>query len=126
MDGVEQEVLKSGSKFFEQSCFSAKKGYHTFTKFAACSITTGKFKFLSHSYTGSKNDLNVYSYSENQLREKIDTRYEWLIADAGYRGTPFTIVPIINTQNVPLSADELKFNNELASARIIIENAFGA
>lgn len=124
VDGTEQEIYLSSNKMIERATYSGKKHKHTFTKLIACS-PNGIIYFISQSYNGSKNDLQLAEFPENSFYKFLDLD-EWIGADAGYRGLERihpTILPFVQLSNQPeLSKEEKEFNNEWASVRVIVEN----
>ena len=128
IDGTEQRVCKSQFKDVEQAFYSGKKKSHTLTTLLAVS-PTGFIYFLSGSYFGSLNDLNVAMLPENQVFKSLEPD-EGICADGGYKGMsrfhPNTFIPIVKTARQPeLSPEETAFNNELASIRVVVENSIG-
>lgn len=120
-DGTEQQILISGNKYIEKNTYSGKKGKHTFTIFIACS-PDGYIYFISFSYSGSKPDLSVLNYQENQIYTRLEPN-EWIMLDKGYKDLKFArkVVPIVGKSEILLEEEEI-YNNDVASIRIVIEN----
>ena len=98
---------------------------HTFSILAAA-VPNGHIYFLSLSYSGSKNDLNIYNMMENQIHLSLNSK-EYIIPDKGYCGLdkqfPNMIIPIKRGEE-SISLDEQRYNDEIAKTRIVVENAF--
>jgi len=124
IDGTEQQVQISRSKFIEQACYSGKKNLHTFTLMIAVS-PNGRIYYVSPSYTGSKNDLKVYSFTENQIHLHLD-QDEYIMADGGYQSLPEYHPAIIiihqGANQKQLTEMEQNYNNEVSSIRTVVEN----
>ena len=60
----------------------------------------GHIYFVSNSYVGSKNDMNVFQMPENRLDRRLSSN-EWLMVDKGYKGdwklNKRTIMPIFGS-----------------------------
>lgn len=127
IDGAEQQVSKPSIKEVEQILFSGKKAKHTFTVMIAVS-PTGYIYFVSDSYNGSKNDITVSTYEENRVYNLLDTRYEYIAVDLGYKGLrrfyPNVSEPFPDN---PASVGELlehekAYNSEFKEIRTVVEN----
>lgn len=124
IDGAEQEVYKPMEKNVEQSVYSGKKCYHTFTKLIGVS-PNGIIYAISPSYHGSVADITMALMDENRWFKMLDSD-ECIMADKGFRGLETyhkTIIPFVGKQ-LPF-AKEL-FNQQIASIRIVVENAIRA
>jgi hypothetical protein len=103
---------------------SGKKHKHTFTKLIAF-FSNEIIYFISQSYNGSKNDLQLAEFPEDSFYKFLDLD-ERIGADARYRGLERihpTILPFVQLSNqLELSKEEKEFNNERASVRVIVEN----
>jgi hypothetical protein len=95
IDGAEHEIYSSTDKQLSYVTFSGKKSYHTLTKLIAVS-PTGEILFISKSFPGGMNDLNLIQMPEilNAIQVSDD---EFNLADRGFRGmedyrilTPYT------------------------------------
>jgi hypothetical protein len=95
IDGAEHEIYSSTDKQLSYVTFSGKKSYHTLTKLIAVS-PTGEILFISKSFPGGMNDLNLIQMPEilNAIQVSDD---EFILADRGFRGmedyrilTPYT------------------------------------
>ncbi len=122
-DGTEQQILVPSLRDTEQITYFGKKAKYTFTLLVAYS-PDGHIYFVSHSYPGSMNDANVYDLPENWIHQYITER-EWMMFDKGYTNVlkycKRVAVPILGKQ-ADLNEEEISYNNELASIRILIEN----
>lgn len=124
-DGSEQQIITFTQKQLEQVTYSAKKGRHTFTKLLYCS-PTGIPYFISHSYPGSMNDLNLCHLPENEIFSKLES-WEYVGFDGGFKGTDKlhkVVLPIEENGKGPLDSNETKFNNEFCAIRTVVENVF--
>ena len=123
VDGSEQQVGIPGNKQKEKSLFSGKKQLHTFTLLLVCGVD-GRVYFLSMSYQGSKNDMNLIGCEENSFWKGLDD-WEYICADKGFRGLqhkwPNIVLPYIGDQ---LTEEEKEFNKGVARIRIVVENVF--
>jgi len=77
VDGSEQEVVLFSK--CEKGYYSGKKHKHTMIILLTCS-PTGVVYFLSSSYRGAKNDLNIFWMKENLQQFSLDED-EYVIAD---------------------------------------------
>ena len=128
LDGTEQRIAKCSVRDIEEAFYSGKKRSHTLTKLIAVS-PSGYLLFISKSYAGSLNDLNVVQMPENQIFNLLEPD-EGVMADGGYKGLyrlhPNTFIPFSKAAGHPdLTPEEKKFNNELSSIRVIVENVIG-
>lgn len=125
IDGCEQRVKIPSDKLNERSLYSGKKRTHTFTVMLACA-PDGTIYFLSCSYNGSKNDMNIYEMSENQIHRGMMSD-EAIVADKGYVGVaqyhPKIVLPILGEEK-SLTNEEIAYNNEQKKHRIVVENVF--
>lgn len=124
IDGAEQEVYKPSEKKVEQAVYSGKKCYHTITILVGVS-PTGVVYALSPSYQGSIADSTMMLMAENRWFTNLD-QDEFIMADKGFRGLEAhhnTLIPFIG-KNLPHSKE--LFNRQIASVRIVVENAIRA
>ncbi|KAG2387549.1 hypothetical protein C9374_001143 [Naegleria lovaniensis] len=120
LDGTEQQVFTPSNKIKEQSLYSGKKCKHTFTLLIGVS-PDGYILFVSLSYNGSNNDLNLIEFPENHIWKYINTD-EYIMADKGFKGMPRGVLPFIGNES-PFTEKEKQFNRGLAAIRIVVENA---
>lgn len=120
IDGTEQQVFTPSNKQKEQSLYFGKKAKRTFTILIGAS-PKGYILFLSLSYNGSNNDLNLIEFPENHVWKYI-CEDEYIMGDKGFKGLTRGILPMVGKHAVH-TPDEKKFNNGLAAHRIVVENA---
>ena len=118
LDGTEQQIYKPIDNENEKLVYSGKKKYHSLSKLIACS-PKGRIYWISQSYEGSKTDASLYLLSENWIHNKI-TNNEYIIADKAWQG--WANERIISPIKGKLNEKNKKYNNKLASIRIIVEN----
>ena len=85
LDGTEQKIVTSTCKKKTKITFSGKKKSDTFTKLVGVGLD-GQIWYLSPSYGGHLNDLNLVDLAENSIYSKFLTKEEWIIADRGFNG----------------------------------------
>jgi hypothetical protein len=95
IDGAEHEIYSFTDKRLSYVTFSGKKSYHTLTKLIGVS-PTGEILFISKSYPGGMNDLNLVQMPD-VLNTIAVSDEEFILADRGFRGmedyrilTPYT------------------------------------
>jgi hypothetical protein len=96
----------------EQSLYSGKKRKHTFTILIGVT-PKGHILFVSLTYNGSNNDLNLIEYPENHVWNYI-TEDEYIMADKGFRGMTKGILPFIGDES-KFTPDEKQFNRGFAA-----------
>jgi len=109
----------------QQFHYSGKKAKHTLSLLFACS-PKGKIYWISDSYAGSLNDQGIYNIPENQLHKFIAPD-NGILCDAGFSGIvghPNFIVALKAPRNGVLTAQQLQYNNNIKSIRIVVENVF--
>lgn len=124
-DGSEQQIITFTEKNLEQVTYSGKKRKHTLTLLLFCA-PTGHIYYLSKSYPGSLNDLNLYHLPENQIHKNLEP-WEAIGLDGGFKGVDrhhLTILPIEEHGKGELDEDEKEFNNEFSGYRTVVENVF--
>lgn len=84
IDGMEQRITSSSNKDVSYSSFSGKKKFHSFTKLIGVN-RFGNIWFLSGSYLGALNDLNLVSFPENFIFRKL-LKKEKIMGDNGFKG----------------------------------------
>jgi hypothetical protein len=114
VDGAEQATTASKDKNIKAVLFSGKKKYHTFTKLLGVS-PKGKVWFVSPSYFGSVNDLNLMQMPENAVYEKL-TKKEYIAGDKGFRGMTKQRI-LTNPVGAPKRVDK-----SFKKIRVIVEN----
>lgn len=124
VDGVEQRIYKSGNREIERSHYSGKKRFHSFTKLIVVT-PRGTILFLSQSTPGAQNDLNLVQKQENKfwLRMSKNEAFGGDKIFAGLAGKTSgvkLVTPI--TKKELLSDEEVTFNNQFSSYRIVVEN----
>jgi hypothetical protein len=111
-DIKEQQVVTSTDLLYEDITFSGKYMEHTISNLVASDPTKGKVTFLSATFPGSKNDMNVASHYEwNQLLD-LD---EFILSDEGFAGDKI----------ITKSQQDNTTRRLIDQHRIIIENVFG-
>jgi hypothetical protein len=119
VDGAEQGVMSSNNKLLKNINFSGKKKKHTFTKLIGVNLR-GKVEFMSHSYNGSINDLNLIQMPENDIAKYL-TEDEFVLGDAGFRGMEAARVIAYNEDEYEGAA-----GREFKRLRVVVENTIGA
>src|SRR5687767_4905744 len=69
IDGTEQKIVASTDRRKVTITFSGKKQVHTCTKLIGVGLS-GKVWYVSPSYPGHLNDLNLYQFSEKEIFQK--------------------------------------------------------
>ena len=118
IDGAEQEVYSSSDKDLSYTSFSGKKNYHTFSKLIGVS-PNGGIMFVSKSFLGGMNDLNLVQMPENLKALKVDDD-EFILADRGFRGMEkYNIL----TENTPTTfSSEPDYASKFRGIRVKVEN----
>jgi hypothetical protein len=117
IDGVEQEIVSSVDKKISKITFSGKKNYHTLTK-----LRKGKIYFVSRSFPGGMNDLNLLQLTENWKHLSVSD-VELIFADDGFKG--HGEYKIYTTNTTTSCSDTFGYKNEFKSIRVIVENVIG-
>jgi hypothetical protein len=106
--------------------FSGEKCKHTITKLAFCS-PNGIFYYLSPTYTGSKADVQIMTFPENYIFEKLEGD-EYISFDKGFKGYQKhwskVVLPYIYAKDSQLLPDDMVFNNNFKSISTVIEMCF--
>jgi hypothetical protein len=119
IDGAEQEVLACSEKTVSKATFSGKKNYHTFTKLLVVS-PKGKIYFVSRSFPGSMNDLNLMTLTENWKHLQVSTD-EVILADDGFKG--YAEQNIWTTSTETSKSSSPSYRSDFKAIRVIVENA---
>jgi hypothetical protein len=117
VDGAEQRVLSSTDKLLQNINFSGKKHLHTFTKLLAVDPVEGKIRFISGSYPGSVNDLNLVQMPENSLKYALKDD-EYILGDAGFKGMLHENIIAYTSKEMEGAVDK-----NFKRIRVIVENA---
>lgn len=112
IDGLEQRITSSSDKEVSFHSFSGKKKYHSFTKLLGVN-QFGKIWFISRSYLGSLNDLNLASFPENFIFNKL-TKKEKIMGDNGFRG--------LKNLNIYTEFEDEKLSSQFKHYRSVVEN----
>jgi hypothetical protein len=118
LDGAEQQVNGSKNEQLSKFLFSGKKRKYTFTKLVGVGPYGGIW-FLSLSFAGSLNDLNLLQLPEGNISSYLDSD-EYVLADKGFRGMRSTYRVISATQNC-----NKQQRREICRKRVIVENSIG-
>ena len=84
VDGFEHEIRSSQDTNIKNVNFSGKKKMHSFTQLLL-TTTSGWICYVSPSYSGSVNDLNLTSFPETNMKDKLFKGCS-IIGDLGFRG----------------------------------------
>jgi hypothetical protein len=116
VDGAEQQVFSSSDKLLQNINFSGKKKKHTFTKLLAVN-PLGKIQFVSDSYPGSVNDLNLIQMPENNVCKYLEEK-EYVLGDAGFKGMSWNRI-------IAFHSAEMKglIDKDFKRIRVVVENA---
>ena len=121
IDGMEHQIFSCSQKGIGSSTFSGKKGYNTFTMLIAVN-KEGTIWFISNSYPGSDNDINLSNFKENHLCDYL-TSEEKIAADQGFRN--LENLSIYTHIQKPKNSREKEFNSQFKHYRCTVENAIG-
>jgi hypothetical protein len=116
IDGAEQRVQSSDDKLLQNINFSGKKHLHTFTKLLAVDPIEGKVRFMSGSYPGSVNDLNLVQMPENSLKHALK-QDEYILGDAGFKGMQHERIIAYTSKEMDGVVDK-----DFKRIRVIVEN----
>ena len=119
VDGMEHQIYSCSKKFIENSTFSGKKGYNTFTMLIAVN-KEGTIWFISQSYPGSNNDINLAYFKENHLCDYL-TSEEKIAADQGFKN--LETLSIYTHIQKPKNSREKEFNSRFKHYRCTVENS---
>ena len=81
---MEQEINSCANNEIRNATFSGENFYPTFTKLIGVS-KDGTIWFISRSYPGSNNDINLANFAENNLKSLLSAE-EKISADQGFKG----------------------------------------
>ena len=84
VDGMGHEINLCSDEYIKKSTFSGKKKYNTFTKLIAVT-KEGFIWFISKSYPGSINDINLCNFPSNQIYKYLSPD-EKIAGDEGFKG----------------------------------------
>jgi len=106
--------------------FWSRKHIHAIQSMVICDFDT-RILFGATGHYGSANDSGVLNQSG--FLDKLDTFFEgeqYVVADSAYAKTKWCVPIGKNFEHEPLTGSDIKFNSLLSSARVSIENCFGA
>lgn len=118
IDGMEQKVISCSNKSIRNASFSGKKKFHTFTKLIGVS-REGFVWFLSPSYLGSLNDINLCSFPENFIFRKLHPQ-EKIMGDLGFKGLEKLQIYTMESNNYPEN-----YEHDFMHFRSLVENVIG-
>lgn len=121
VDNSEQSTARPSEKQDQEIMYSGKQCDFTFTKLA-CVSPRGKCLYLSPSYAGAKNDLNVYQLPENCIQRKINDE-QFVMFDRGYNGVQHNGKGLLAIRHAREDWEKA-FNRAFNSIRIVVENFF--